>query len=176
MEPSESTAANLDRRSRRRWLQFSLRGFLVVLTAFAVWLGFKVERVRNQREAVKAIEALGQSVRYDWHPPFSQWGSRYPPPTNDHPNGPKWLRALIGDDYFQDVEGVEIEFMMFYRDEVDAAFVPNIIEQLKRLPSLKVLQLDGGQFVPDEVIDQFTAALPHCKIDVPFAAVPPPAK
>ncbi len=40
--------------ARRSWLQFGLRSFLVLLTAFAVWLGWKAERARNHREAVKA--------------------------------------------------------------------------------------------------------------------------
>lgn len=52
---------------RRRWFQYSLRSFLVVVTALAVWLGVVVNRAREQREAVKAIEALGGSVMYDWH-------------------------------------------------------------------------------------------------------------
>ena len=50
----------------RRWLQYSLRSFLVVLTAFAIWLGVAVNRAREQREAVKAIEALGGTVTYDF--------------------------------------------------------------------------------------------------------------
>lgn len=44
---------------RRRWFQFSLRGFLVAVTAFAVWFGWKVERARRNREAIEAIDAVG---------------------------------------------------------------------------------------------------------------------
>ena len=57
---------------RRRWLQFSLRSFFVLLTVGCLWLGWKVERTsertRQQREAVKAIEALTGRVQYDWQP------------------------------------------------------------------------------------------------------------
>ncbi len=44
----------------RRYLTFSLRTFFFVLTAFAVWLGVIAERAREQREAVRAIGALGR--------------------------------------------------------------------------------------------------------------------
>ena len=64
MDQSESTAAYPVRRSRRRWFQFSLRGFLVVLTIGCLWLGWKVERAQSQREAVAKIESVGAIVYY----------------------------------------------------------------------------------------------------------------
>lgn len=45
---------------RRRWLQFSLRGFLVVLTIGCVWLGWKGERAHKRGEGIDAIsDSLG---------------------------------------------------------------------------------------------------------------------
>jgi len=70
----------------RRWFQYSLRSFLVVLTALAVWLGIVVNSAREQREAVKAIEALGGQVLYG---PFAMLRLR-----------------RTGNDYFQSVEVV----------------------------------------------------------------------
>lgn len=59
---------NLVRRSRmatpRRWLQFSLRGFLVVLTIGCLWLGWKVERAHKRGRAIDAIVAAGGRVYY----------------------------------------------------------------------------------------------------------------
>ena len=55
-------------RPRRRWFQYSRRSFLVVVTSLAVWLGIVVNRAGEQQEAVKAIEALGGHVTYDWEP------------------------------------------------------------------------------------------------------------
>lgn len=52
-------------RFSRRWLQFSLRGTLALLTALAVALGVVVGRARETREAVETIEALGADVFYD---------------------------------------------------------------------------------------------------------------
>lgn len=84
---------------RRRWLQFSFRGFLIALTIGCLWLGWQVERAREQREAVKAIEALGGLVWFDWQivilqPKHIRIDPRATPP------GPVWLRRIIGDDFF----------------------------------------------------------------------------
>jgi len=40
----------------RRWLRFSLRGMLVVITLFGIWLGFQVNWLRQRREARRWIE------------------------------------------------------------------------------------------------------------------------
>lgn len=85
---------------RRRWLQFSLRGFLVLLTALAVCLGIVLGRIRERREAVKAIEALGGQVLYDWQ--LDRYFVPKPAPKlAAEPGGRAWLRRIIGDDFFQ---------------------------------------------------------------------------
>ena len=50
---------------RRRWLQFSLRGFLVVLTIGCLWLGWQVEGARKRGQAIDAILKAGGAVGYD---------------------------------------------------------------------------------------------------------------
>ena len=50
--------------SRRRWLQFSLRGFLVVLTIGCLWLGWKVEKARRRGRAIDAVMAAGGRAFY----------------------------------------------------------------------------------------------------------------
>jgi hypothetical protein len=49
---------------RRKWFQFSLRSFLLVVTAACLWLGWHVRPV-DQNEAVAAIEEMGGLVRWD---------------------------------------------------------------------------------------------------------------
>ena len=44
---------------RRRWLQFSLRSALLLMTAACIWLGWRVARERRVKEAIAAIEAMG---------------------------------------------------------------------------------------------------------------------
>ncbi len=88
-------------RPGRRWVQFSFRGFLIVLAIGCLWLGWKVERSCEQREAVKAIEAAGGFVLYDW-----QLGARLPA---GRPPGPEWLQWLVGKEFFQDIETAGFE-------------------------------------------------------------------
>ena len=51
----------------RRWLQFSLRSLLVLLTIACVWLGWKVERARKRGEAIDAVVEQGGMVIYREH-------------------------------------------------------------------------------------------------------------
>ena len=51
---------------RRRYFQFSMRGFLVAVTVFAVWLGWNVEQAKRQREGVVELRAAGAQVFYDY--------------------------------------------------------------------------------------------------------------
>jgi hypothetical protein len=96
---------------RRARLSFSLRTSFVLVIVFAVYLGFAVNNASQQRKAVKAIEALGGVVRYNWqHVPDCGFHQ-----ANDlaigEPSGPKWLRRLIGDDYFQNVEMANLAYL-----------------------------------------------------------------
>jgi hypothetical protein len=59
-----------------RRFQFSLRCLFVVVTAFCVWLGFKANSAKKQREAVAKIESVGGIVQYDWQPDLSDWEER----------------------------------------------------------------------------------------------------
>lgn len=95
----------------RRYLTFSLRTLFVLVTAFAVWLGVIVNRAREQREAVEAIEAAGGWIGFDWETEYSHSerdeivfsiDSRNPP-------GPDWLRRLVGEEFFQDAEIVVLD-------------------------------------------------------------------
>jgi hypothetical protein len=113
----------------RRWLQYSLRSFLVVLTAFAIWLGVAVNRAREQREAVKAVEAMGGVVLYDWH--ISQIGNA---PAWE-PQGPVWLRLFIGNEYFQKVEQVYLMGASAPTNDT----IQKLILQCRRLRGLKAV-------------------------------------
>ena len=86
MTQSESTAANPGRRSSRRWLQFSLRGFLVVMTIGCLWLGWKVEKARRRGRAIDALIVAGAKVLCDASPDSGQneWKSLTPEPPGNH--------------------------------------------------------------------------------------------
>ncbi len=122
-------------RPRRRWLQFSLRTLLIAMTLFALWLGVKVHRVRQQKAAVAALEASdsGNSVCYDYQ--FDRAGKMIP---DASPPGPAWFRRLIGEDYLRSVRWVRLG------QPTDAD-----LAQLECLPRLQVL-IFRGPLVTDE--------------------------
>ncbi len=89
---------------QRRWLQFSLRTLLIVVTIIAVGMGLLMRQVHEQRaivqrekEAVAEIEKLGGEV-ID--------GYKYRPILTGFPN---WLRAIFGDQEYRPVERVIID-------------------------------------------------------------------
>lgn len=81
---------------KRRWLQFSLRSLLIftVLCAIAAgWLGRKIEHKRREHAAVDAIRKHGGTVDYDYN-------------DGNKPDGPAWIRSLLGDNFFNEVRAV----------------------------------------------------------------------
>lgn len=91
---------------RRRWLQFSLRTFLVVISLAAVGMGIWVHRVRNQQRAVEALTALGARIVYEHQWPAWAGLPGAAPFNQAEPPGPAWLRRWLGDAYFVKVVSV----------------------------------------------------------------------
>jgi hypothetical protein len=95
---------------KRRWFQFSLRSLLIFTMVCAVaggWLGTRMEQKRKEREAVEAIVQLKGRAFYDYQ--------REPPGPIDalgwrengvEPVGPDWLRKLLGENFFSEVDAV----------------------------------------------------------------------
>ena len=129
---------------RRRWFQFSLRTLFVLVTLFCIWLALTVNAARKQREAVAAIEALGGRVFYEY-----EWS--FPSP---EPSGPKWLRELVGEEYFFTIIDVDLRSTKV----TDAG-----LEHLKGLKSLVQLDLNSTK-VTDEGVEKLQKALPNCEI------------
>ena len=102
-EPSEADPP----KRKRRWYQFSLRTLMISTMIVAIacgWLGRRIERKRKEREAIQAILKFGGSVEYDYqllHPfPGASWS-----PIAE-PYGPAWMRNLLGENFFSEVNGV----------------------------------------------------------------------
>lgn len=135
-------------------LSFNLRTSLVLVTAFAVYLGIAVNKASQQRKAVKAIEALGGAVRYNWqHVPDCGFHQ-----ANDlaigEPSGPEWLRRLIGDDYFQNVEMVNLAHL----PPPSESEILGEVQRIKCLRSLKELWL--WRSVASGTLERVRAELP----------------
>ncbi len=132
MEASTPDSARPDR--KLRWFQFRLRTLLIVVTlagcGFA-WLGVKVRAARQQAADIAAIEKLGGEVHYTYE--FDPKGD---PTVFKEPFAPKWLRSILGDDFFRNVFEVELS-----KTPVTGAD----LEHLAAFASLRRLQVYGTQ-------------------------------
>jgi len=101
--PSHSHAgvALIDPTNRRRFA-FRLRTLIIIVTLIGLALfpvAAKVQKAREQKRTVAWVLANGGVVGYDWQSQESDATS---------PTGPKWLRRLLGDEFFQTVQRVNL--------------------------------------------------------------------
>jgi len=113
-----------------RFVRFSVRTLLIVLTIFCVWLGWTVERARKQREAVEWVREVGGWASYDYKR-----------------RAPKWLMRHLGIDFFNDVTRVGLTENLSPTARPLVADVTPVkdLSPLAGLTSLKVLLLQGTQ-------------------------------
>jgi len=137
----------INRDHRRRWLQFSLRTFLVALTVFGVWLGFQVNRAHRQRRAVTALQEMGWLIFYD---DYEETRADKSNPTDP------WLYRTLGRDLFLNVSKVYPEFVLLgqHGEHVNLGFGHDVnpaIDQLARLTQITELSLDALEVSDDQV-------------------------
>jgi hypothetical protein len=114
--------------ARRRWFPYRLPLLLAAVALLAVpctWFAVRTQQAKRQREAAAAIRKLGGNV---------EWSN---------PSGPAWLRSLLGDDYFEHVEDVDLEGTRV----TDAG-----LETLKELNQLVTLAL-GNTKITDAALE-----------------------
>ena len=122
---------------RFSWCRFSLQTFLIVITFVAIWVAVETNRASGQRRAVEALSNYGYviyehefvnsaAMQGSYGGKNSQrvdWGRETP--------GPRWIRRLVGDDYFRRVVNV------------DVAAHPDVFEQIQNLSDIKKLRVDA---------------------------------
>ncbi len=159
---------------RRRGLRFSLRALMLLVLVVGAVLGWRANRAHHQKRAVEAIKALNGTVQYDFEYAFDRpINPGSPRPTA--PDGPAWLRKLIGDEYFQEVTLVnfrepltgplppeleqldQVEYLIY---EVKAP-VSDHLALLGRLISLKAVA-PSGPGITDATVE-VVAKLPQLK-------------
>jgi len=121
----------------RRRFQYSLRALLIFVTLCAVfcsWFAPKIQKAKREREAVAQIEKLGGAVRWDWYDPMTGWDHE-PNGTRRQPQGPAWLRALLGENFFASVD----------RLEVTPSFGDEALEHVRALRSCSDLDLSRSR-------------------------------
>ncbi len=79
-------------------VRFNLRGMMIIVLAFGIWLGWVVHWAREQRGAVAAIERSGGRVMYDWQFTGGVVAGAVRP--NAVPPAPAWLVDRLGLDFF----------------------------------------------------------------------------
>ena len=141
----------------RRWFQYSLRSFLVLLAALAVWLGIVVNRAREQREAVKAIEAKHGTVYYDWELMTKMPQGWVMNPACKAPGGPiPPLHISVDRDFFQEAKVIQ------FTTNTPEADVLKLIPALQRL---RVVDQVGIAYpLTKKARHILEAALPDCDI------------
>lgn len=150
----QSRQNTLRKRPRAR-LRFSLRTVLLLTVVLSVWLAHQTNRVRRQVAAVKAIHDLRGEIRYDYEPSQEERQAQVanarirglPPPNfTNEADGPKWLRQLVGDDYFRSVVEVRLEV----RQKVRYVDEP-MLEHLSSLPDLEVVDLGTSEILDSDL-------------------------
>jgi internalin A len=150
----------------RRWLRFSLRTLLIVMTVLCIWLAIQVNAARRQKEAVTAILKVGGEMWFDYQsvpPPF---GEQVDLAIDQHAllPGPDWLRSRIGDDYFRNVISIAIKGKIITESD---------LKQLSKLPQLKKVFVNNTKIVPDGTSIAQSKATEN--IDNPFGNPPSPS-
>lgn len=125
----------------RRFLRLSVRGLIVVVLFFGVWLGWLVRTARVQRDAVQAITAAGGLVKYNWG-----WKKANPSMVIKLAD-PGWLVDLIGIDY---VGHVTVVWLTASPSVSDATMI-----QVGRLTRLQQLRLDQSS-IQDAWLDHLS--------------------
>jgi Leucine rich repeat len=115
--------------------RFTLSIVLMIVPVLmtAVLVGWIAHRARAQRKAVAEIRRLHGMFNYDWRVRAGRNVGKAPP-------GPKWLRNLIGDEPFQEVNAVILAKGQTRNQTVTEATLAYIGE----LKALKELHLDGA--------------------------------
>lgn len=183
MDQSDSNAANPVRRSRRRWVQFSLRGFLVLLTVFAIWFGMFVNAAHRQRQARLHVEKLGGKSFYDFqihHFSLTKAGYRVRYIRNARPATFDFLCRLLGDDYCSQIVFVNLKGLpitdadlvpigsLHGLEYLDLTFTPitdDGLDSVENLSSLRNLLLSPCQHSKARVT-ALRESLPTCQITV----------
>jgi hypothetical protein len=116
-------------------------------------LGMHLAAVHCQRDAVHKLRELGALI----------YGGDYNPRAYEtivlqSPNPPSslraWLERTLGPDHFSTVERVRIHIHQLENEEIPIARWRKIVDQLERLPSLKMIELQNwwpNEFGPEHM-------------------------
>ncbi len=122
-------------------MRYRLRTLLIAISILGIWLGLQANRVNRQRRAVAAINAARAKLSYDY-----ERDNALNIIPNASPSAPKWLRSLVGDDYFRRVTLVDFSFG--YHDRQRLGFPPiadDDLQCLLLLPDVRTLEIGRSE-------------------------------
>jgi hypothetical protein len=126
----------------RPWARISIRVMMLVVLGIAVILGWQVNKAREQREVVQAIQRYGGWVHYDY-----EFVNRKLT-RGRSPWAPRWLRRMLGDEFLQSVRQVSL----VYDDSTGSRFdnantqpCDDLLRKVAKLPGVKSLLLKETQ-------------------------------
>jgi len=127
-------------------IRYSLRVLFICLSAFAIWLGVRTSAAMHQRRAIATITNAGGLSYFNWQlqPIYDAEGNVDYFKVIRDPSAipaPKWVRQLVGDEFFQHVVKVHI-----HPDKVN----DEIISVMGNLPKLNSIDLSWEQTDPDD--------------------------
>jgi hypothetical protein len=139
-------------RYKLRWYQYSLRSLFLVTLLASIGMSFvavRMQRAREQKALVAAIERTGGCVDYDY-----QVDGPRTPGLNSQPPGPAWLRQVLGIDFFADVVRADVDtdsamkyLKGFPRLHTLALYRPEVTDAgmayLDGLPQLQAFSVNG---------------------------------
>jgi hypothetical protein len=111
----------------RKHLRISLRSLMLLPLLFGVWLGWRVMKAREQREVVEAVKKYGGWVHYD----YEFLNGKLTP--GREPWAPRWLRRVLGDEFFQEVRHVSLVYDNSTGKRFDTSSVKPCDDLLARL-------------------------------------------
>lgn len=128
--------------SKPRKYRYSLRFLMLFVLAAAVWLGWRVERARTQKEAIEAVKRHGGWVHFDYEFSYGKIVA------GGKPRWPDWLVNAIGEEYFREIRQVSLVYDDTGGNRLDNPNVQSceeVLANLARLPGLRKLLLKETQ-------------------------------
>jgi hypothetical protein len=116
---------------RRKWygrlLRFRLSTFLIAIALIAAWLAFYYSPQKRAERATQALRDSGVKVHFDYQRTSERgYSSKREPP------GPTYLRAAVGEGFFQNTEWINLR---------DKRLTTTDLLPLAQLPGLRMLTL-----------------------------------
>jgi Leucine Rich repeat len=126
----------------RSWSHVSIRVLMLIVLIISVLLAWQVNKAREQREAVEAVQRYGGWSHYDYEFVNGKLTA------GRSPWAPSWLRKMLGDEFFQNVRHVSL----VYDDSTGRRFgntniqpCDYLLRKISKLSGLKQLLLTDTQ-------------------------------